>query len=161
MEITYTYAKRGSRLVPMQAAPLSGRATAMLVVSLSGNKLPPFLVYKGLEKNATGTNYRELFHKEGYPSGVELSVQAKAWMDERQMIKWIVMVWKPFAVREKNLYLIMDECPSHLLMSNVCKAFADCRTEVDYIPGGYTSRLQVLDVGINIPLSDSTLEKIV
>jgi DDE superfamily endonuclease len=46
--------------------------------------------------------------------------------------------------------LILDECRSHLTMA-VRKAFADCNTEVDLIPGGYTSKLQPMDVGLNKP----------
>jgi DDE superfamily endonuclease len=30
-------------------------------------------------------------------------------------------------------------------------AFSKCRTEIDYVPRGYTSRLQVMDVGVNKP----------
>jgi hypothetical protein len=36
----------------------------------------------------------------------------------------------------------------------VSKAFADCRTEVEYIPGGYTPKLQPMDVGINKPFKN-------
>jgi DDE superfamily endonuclease len=50
----------------------------------------------------------------------------------------------------KILYLILDECWSHLT-AEVRKAFADCNTEVDLIPGDYTSRLQPMDVGLNKP----------
>lgn len=153
VEAPYTWAKRGSNTVAVKVGNSSNRATAMLACSLSGKKLPPFIVFKGSEY-ATGSIYRELQSKIGYPEGVELSVQPKAWMDEGQMIKWIRMVWKPFAVGEnKIVYLIMDECPSHLT-SRVRNAFAECNTEVDYIPGGYTSKLQVLDVGINKPFKN-------
>ena len=46
--------------------------------------------------------------------------------------------------------LIMDECTSHLT-SSVNKELNDVGTQVEIIPGGYTSKLQVMDVGINRP----------
>lgn len=153
MESPYTWAKKGSESVPMKVSNSNNRVTAMLACSLSGKKLPPFVIYKGSE-NCTGSIYRELQSREGYPEGVELSVQRKAWMDEGQMIRWIRNVWKPYAVRDNRIvYLIMDECPSHLT-STVRRAFTDCNTEMDFIPGGYTSKLQVLDVGINKPFKN-------
>ena len=47
----------------------------------------------------------------------------------------------------------MDECTVHL-MSSCVDALQDCGTEVDFVVGGYTSKLQVLDVGINKPFKD-------
>ena len=36
-------------------------------------------------------------------------------------------------------------------MTSCCNAIKECESEVDYILGGYTSRLQVMDVGVNKP----------
>jgi hypothetical protein len=52
------------------------------------------------------------------------------------------------------MYLIIDEFPGHMTME-VRKAFEDCRTEIDFIPGGYTPCLQVMDIGINKPFKDN------
>lgn len=150
MDSAYTYEKRGSKYVGIKSADSNGRATAMLACSLTGRKLPPFLIFRG-SQSVNGRIIRELARGDGFPDDVELSVQPKAWMDEGQMLRWIDAVWKPHAVSQRKIvYLIMDECPSHLT-SAVRRAFADCHTEVDYIPGGYTSKLQVLDVGVNKP----------
>jgi DDE superfamily endonuclease len=48
-------------------------------------------------------------------------------------------------------YHILDKCQSHLT-APVQVAFAACNTEVDLIPGGYTIRLQPMDVGVNKPV---------
>jgi DDE superfamily endonuclease len=58
------------------------------------------------------------------------------------MLEWIEKVWKPSISCNKTSYLILDECRSHLTA---------CNTEVDLIPGGYTSRLQPMDIGLNKP----------
>ena len=57
----------------------------------------------------------------------------------------------PFTVeRADKTYLLMDEFLVHL-MTSCCNAINECWSEVDYILGGYTSRLQVMDVGLNKP----------
>jgi DDE superfamily endonuclease len=47
-------------------------------------------------------------------------------------------------------YLILDECLLHLTIA-VRKAFTGCNTEIDLIPGGYTSKLQPMVEGLNKP----------
>jgi hypothetical protein len=155
MENTYTYASRGSRTVGLRGAESTARCTVMLGVNRSGtNKLPPYIIFKGVN-NATGRIYKELERKENLPDDCEYGVQEKAWMDESQMLLWIKNVWKPFTgARDGKLtYLILDECRTHMT-TIVAKAFADCRTEVEYIPGGYTAKLQPMDVGINKPFKN-------
>ena len=44
----------------------------------------------------------------------------------------------------------MDEISVHL-MTTCCNAIKECGSAVDYILGGYTSKLQVMDVGVNKP----------
>ena len=44
----------------------------------------------------------------------------------------------------------MDESSDHL-MATCCNAIKECGPEMDYILGSYTSKLQVMDVGVNKP----------
>jgi DDE superfamily endonuclease len=88
---------------------------------------------------------------------MEYAVQQKAWMDEVKMIDWIERVWTPHIQRQQPdgvSYLILDECRTHLT-AKVKDAFEKCNTEVDYIPGGYTSKCQMLDVGVNRPFKNN------
>ena len=62
-------------------------------------------------------------------------------------------VWQLFSSLKPCSYLIMDECTVHL-MKSCLNAIQDCKTEVYFIIRGYTSKLQVLDVGINKPFKD-------
>ena len=52
--------------------------------------------------------------------------------------------------RADKTYLLMDEFSVHLVTS-CCNAIKECGSEVDYILRGCTSRLQVMDVGVNKP----------
>ena len=54
------------------------------------------------------------------------------------------------ANRIEFAYLLLNVCTVHMT-SNVRSALQRCNTEVDYLPRGYTARLQPLDVGINGP----------
>jgi DDE superfamily endonuclease len=82
---------------------------------------------------------------------MEYGAQKNAWMDEEQMLQWVKKVWKPSVARFEISYLLLDCCTSHLTTS-VKEAFDDCNTRLDFIPKGYTCKLQAMDVGINKPL---------
>jgi DDE superfamily endonuclease len=88
--------------------------------------------------------------KTGLPEQMEDGVQDRAWMDEILMLEWIKKVVKPATQHNRFSYLILDECHSHLTVK-VKAAFASCNTELDLILAGYTSRLQLMDVGTNKP----------
>jgi hypothetical protein len=87
-------------------------------------------------------------------------VQAKAWIDEALMLEWIAKVWKPHNAMYGNplTYLLLDECTVHK-MEPVKEAFLNCNTHVDLFPGGYTGRLQPMDVGCNKPFKDYLTEE--
>jgi DDE superfamily endonuclease len=148
MESSYTLAPKGSRTVSIKGCNSNKRCSVMLGASLSGGRLPPYIVFDG---KAEGRIHRELISRKGYPDNIQLAVQESAWFDERIMLDWIEKVWRPFAVTgEKIYYLLLDNCPAHCTFK-VKDAFSRCRTEIDYVPRGYTSRLQVMDVGVNKP----------
>jgi transposase-like protein len=146
---TSTYAPPGSRTVSIKGADSSSRCTVMLGASMAGKKLPPFLIFRG-KNERTGHIKQEIARKEGYPEEMEYSVQERAWMDEALMLEVINKIWRPATLGNSIKYLILDECRSHLTVA-VRKALADCNTEVDLVPGGYTSKLQPMDVGLNKP----------
>jgi hypothetical protein len=114
-------------------------------------KIPPHLVYSG--KTTRGNRVlKELREKKGYPGDCTYNVQEKAWFDEEVLIDWIENHWRPFLDLHKIefAYLLLDKCKVHMT-SRVRESFALNKTEVDYVPAGYTSKLQPLDVGINAP----------
>jgi DDE superfamily endonuclease len=87
--------------------------------------------------------------KEGYPEEMEYGVQERAWMDEALMLEWIQKIWQLMTqCSNKVTYLILDECCVHSTAA-VRKYFVGCNTEVDLIPLGYTSKLKMMDIGLN------------
>jgi hypothetical protein len=90
----------------------------------------------------------------GYPEEAFYTVQPKAWMDEKRFLDWTARVWKPFTVHPAasahGSYMIMDEFKVHLI-SSCLHAFQYTGTAVDFVVGGYTDCVQILDKGINRP----------
>jgi DDE superfamily endonuclease len=159
MESTYTWAKRNSRSVAVKSATSNQRATLMLGCNADGSiMLPPFMVFKG-SPSPTGRIYQELRHKVGYPDGVLLTVQERAWFDESIMLQWIDLVWRPMMESRdmRKTYLLLDKFGVHQCAS-VVEAFSRLNTEIEMIPAGYMAVLQAMDVGVNKPFKDYVQE---
>ena len=132
----------------------------MLAASLTGEKVIPYIVFKGKDTRGS-TVKKEINLRKGYPGDVELMVQENAWFDEKVMLDWIDRVWKREVAVDpnENYYLLLDTFPTHMT-SRVKREFHKCNTEIDYIPGGYTSKLQMLDVGVNKPFKNNIRDEL-
>ena len=158
LDSSRTLNKRGSRTVSVKQAKSSQRATALLVVSQTGEKLKPFLIFKG-KPGRTGRVSREFANPNlVYPSTIAYTVQQKAWMDEERMIEWIEDVWRPWCNGRGTTYLILDEFSAHMT-AKVQRTIESCGTILDFIIAGYTSKLQPLDVGVNKPFKGYMRER--
>lgn len=157
-----TIAKKGSKTVSIRQPDSSNRCTAMLGVSMTGYKLPPFIIFKG-KMTQTARVRRELLNAAAnhYPSGLIYKCQKQAWMDEATMLEWVETVWRPFTAKKNGAptLLMIDWAPSHVGFA-VKNRIASCNTELEFIPKGYTSKCQVLDVGINKPFADYIREQV-
>jgi DDE superfamily endonuclease len=71
------------------------------------------------------------------------------------MLQWVEKVWRPSVAQFYCSHLLLDCCTSHL-KTVVKAAFNDCNMEVDFIPKGYTCKVQPMDVGINKPVKNYT-----
>ena len=92
-----------------------------------------------------------LLHHNNYPLSCIYAVQDKAWMDEKLMIVWVEKVEKVYTKTiNRTTLLILDVFRGHMT-SKVRRAIELCNTIIVYIPGGYTSKLQTMDVGLNKP----------
>jgi DDE superfamily endonuclease len=114
-------------------------------VILNGEKITPFVVFKGQPNKRIARTFNVM------PASIKYVWQEKAWVDQRVFKHWIAEMWKPFTVeRADKTYLLMDEFLVQL-MTTYGNAIKDCGSEVVYILGGYTSKLQVMDLGVNMP----------
>ena len=121
------------------------RCTVLLGVTLNGEKLTPLTVFKEQPIGMIGKTFNWM------PASMKYVCQEKAWVDQRVFKHWIAEVWKLFTVeRFSKTYLIIYEF-SVYLVTTCCNAIKECGSEVDYVLGGYTSKLQAMDVGVNKP----------
>jgi hypothetical protein len=72
-----------------------------------------------------------------------------------RMLEWIEMVWKPFALSKggQKTILLLDQYTVHKTREVIDK-LKRFGTIVILLPAGETSKVQVLDVGINKPFKD-------
>jgi hypothetical protein len=144
--------RAGKRTINIKTATSSQRCTAMLGCAGDGKKFAPYIIFKA--KPGGLVQRRELSTLEAYPKeGMFYSVQANAWMDEPGMMDWLEKVWFPFSNHKDRggfCLLILDEFKGHMV-SRVVQACARNNTILEFVPPGYTSKLQVMDVGLNRP----------
>ena len=149
-----TVALRGEKTVLVWTPNSSNRCTVMLGVSADGYKFPPYVIYRGKSGARVAKEIRK-WDDHGYSSGCKYSVHPKAWMNEETMLDWVSKIWKPYTETKKGelTLLVIDQFSVHLMQS-VKKAIEDCGTLLEYVPKGYTSCLQVCDIGLNKPFKD-------
>lgn len=120
------------------------RITVMLAVTADGGKLPPYVILK-----------RKTMPKQNLPKGLVIRCQEKGWMTTELMMYWLAMVWnrRPGVLLCKRAMLVLDAFKGHLTLE-VKKKITALKTDLVIIPGGMTSKLQVLDVVVNKPFKD-------
>ncbi|CAB5326169.1 unnamed protein product [Rhizophagus irregularis] len=103
-----------------------------------GTKLPAVCIFK--LKNIL---------KEKFPYGIYIRANEKGWINEQEMLWWIENVWT-----SRNCFgnpcsmLVLDSFRGHIVNS-IKNRLVEKNTNIAVIPGGYTSKLQPLDVAIN------------
>src|SRR5256886_12471050 len=113
----------------------------VLACLADGTKLPPVIIFK-LKK----------IPREEFPEGVIIRTNSEGWMNENEMLWWVENVWTKRANRGNNprSLLVLDSFTAHKTEA-VKLRFYEKRTDLAVIPGGLTSRLQLLDVSLNKP----------
>jgi hypothetical protein len=109
-----TLAGRGKRTIGCANTGSSG-------VTMDGEKRPPFIIYKGANtsRSLIKREWKDLEARQkfGYPEGQVYTVQAKAWMNEQAMMKWVDEVWGPYTKDPqrdgRDTYLLQDEFSVH------------------------------------------------
>lgn len=128
----------------------SARVTIALAACSTGEKLPLFVVFKGTR---SGRIRREFTNQSlEYPRNVVYDVQENAWTDEAVMVNWVGKILTPFVESHANnrICLILDSLVVHRTQS-VLNAIESLGVTVLHIPGGLTSYIQPMDVGVNAP----------
>jgi hypothetical protein len=123
---------------------------------MSGELLPPFLIFKGAQNGRIAKTELGTFPEMGF-----YAMQCKAWMDESMMSVWIekcLLPWKETLPPGVTPLLILDSFRVHM-MGSVVEKIQGIGIEVQYIPGGCTYLCQPIDVGVNKPIKNKMADK--
>jgi len=137
-------AKKG---VKIKGRVRSERASVLLIVSATGQKLRPLIIFK---EQPGGRVEEEV---QGYSNRVIATVQTKLWMDSRVWRDvFIENAWGGFVcdAQPRPLAIYVDNLKCHV-STEAQEAFAAWGTEVVPLPKNTTSVLQPLDVGVMGP----------
>lgn len=137
-----------------RTADKGSRFTACLAVSANGDKLKPFLIFKGKVGGRIET--RE-FPQNPHGDVVHLCVQESAWQDERNMLQWIDAVFVPYVQQRAQgivpVLLVLDHFSVHWT-ADVRARLETLGITTHKIPPGCTGLVQPIDVGIGKPFKE-------
>jgi hypothetical protein len=125
-----TISNRGDRTVSARKASSTGtRASVCLAVTSDGQKLPPFVVFKGVPGARIESNLPSIT-----PAGIYATCQRKAWMDQDTTEMWVKSVSKPHVEGQSASLLLWDDFSTHKT-SAIRHSLADVGSEIEIIPG--------------------------
>jgi len=111
-----TLQSAGSRTVSVKITGSSDRCTVILGVTLSGRKLPAFVIYKGQPNGRIIREFKDPAF--GYPQDMFYAVQPKAWDDVITHEQWINQVWLPYCRQQNDFTYLLFWTSSKY----ICKA---------------------------------------
>ena len=140
-------ARRGEKNVH-ETGGGSGREyiTVLGCGSASGERLPPYVLYKGKNLWTTWTL--------GGPAGTYFNVSESGWMERPHFLEWFKKLFLPATssiLETGPVILFMDGHASHINLELIRLA-RDCGVILFCLPSHTTHALQPLDVGVYGPL---------
>jgi hypothetical protein len=144
----------GSKSVKIANTNNINTCTVFLAVTLSGFKLKPLVVFKGMSDGTVAKRMNS--ENSDIDPRIVSCCQKKAYCDEEIMGIWIEKSLKPFTeIESKELHLLMMDNFSVHQTQKVRDNVSELGTLISMLPPNMTSRVQVLDVGINKPFKDN------
>jgi len=138
----------GSRTVPVKTCGAEKWSfTVTLAVAADGTKLPPKIIFKGVQSP------KDLV----VPEFLRVSFHKKGWMDEAGVKEWIHQCLSRTTRNEQSL-LVWDSFRAHLT-DEVKADLNRQRIDVAVIPGCLTPVLQPLNKCLNKPFKDNVRRK--
>ena len=130
-----TIAPTGSRHILLKTTGFASmRATVVLAVRASGDKMTPLIILKGKDS--------EIEKK----YGVWVVYQMKAWVNQTLLKKWLQLVF-PSVIDAQGKLLVWDSCQAHIAKD--LKSFMKTQgIQTAVIPGGLTAYVQPGDIRI-------------
>ena len=139
MPSSHSVHKKGCREVRVRSTGAEKRQlTVILACTAAGHMLPPMIIFKG----------KQALKNLHIPPGVVVEIQQKGWNDVSLTLVWIQKVLCRYTKKQHAL-LVWDTFTGHMT-EEVAEKLQNNVT-VAVIPGGCTSKIQLLDVCLNKP----------
>ena len=148
---SWTMEKEGSKRVEIAGVDDKRQITAVFAGSLTGDFLPPQLIYKGTTHRCLPTVQ--------FPSGWHITCSENHWSNESTMKAYIQRILLPY-VREKRKELkLAADYPALVIFDkftgqgteNLLNILEDNNIYFVMVPANCTDRLQPMDVSVNKP----------
>ena len=146
---SWTMEKEGAKRVEITAIDDKRQITAVFAGSLSGDFLPPQLVYKGTTRRCLPTI--------DFPTGWHITMSPNHWANEDTMKDYLVMVLIPYICNKREELKLRHDYPALVIFDHfagqITEALLQLLEENNIhrvtVPANCTDRLQPLDISVN------------
>ena len=134
-----TIAPVGAKSIPLLTTGHEKQRTTVALTALAnGQKLPPYVIFKGKRLPSDLKGVR----------GVIIAVSPNGWMTEELVIDYLNRVWGQFSFNKR--LLVWDSLRAHIT-DRIKASLHEKNTLLSVIPGGCTRLCQPADVSWNAP----------
>ena len=149
---SWTMDKEGSKRIEIVAADDKRQLTAVFAGSMTGDFLPPQLVYKGKTQRCLPVGVR-------FPSDWDLTYSDNHWSNEGTMNSYIHKIILPYVAKKREELNLVPDHPALMIFDhfngqcteNFFKLLETNHIDVILVPANCTDRLQPLDLSVNKP----------
>ena len=151
---SWTMEEEGARRVEIAGKDDKRQITAVLAGTMSGEFLPPQLVYEG--------KTRRCIPKVSFPSGWDVTYTDNHWCNESTMKDYIHKIILPYVQKKRQELKLSCDYPALVLFdnfkgqctTNILTTLDNNNINVLLIPANCTDCLQPLDISINKPVKE-------
>ena len=136
------------------------RVTCLLSICADGDKLPPYIIFKGKNSNNKAFNkLKNNLYIKKYK--IFINFNNNAWSTTELMLDWIDKVYLAYIKKDPLCgegLLIIDKASSHISEEVIEKCTGNLM-DLSILPAGTTSIMQPLDISINKKFKNYIREK--
>ena len=154
----WTLEIQGTKQIDVVGLDDKREVTVLLAVSLSGNLLPPQVIYAG--------KTRRCHPNANVPDGWNVTRFGSHWSTQDTMVEYVDMVLAPYMAEQQQILGLSSDavglCIFDVFAAHRCDCFLEkldaCGIKHVFVPAGCTGSLQPLDVSINEPFKQHLKE---
>ena len=150
----WTMNKAGEKVIQVAGSDDKRQFTAVLAVSLTGNHLPPQLIYQGTTKRCHPSTK--------FPDDWDIWQTSNHWSNESTMVQYFNKIILPYISQQKKILCLPPSQRALVIIDGFrgqntvefLQLLEDNNISVVSVPANCTDVLQPLDLSINKPMKD-------